>query len=230
LIEVNLLPGGKKRAAKRGLSLSGLSMPKMGGGGLPGDSYVLAAWGAAVVSLAVIGWLFFSVRGDREDTQVALDEAVQDSLRFADIIERTNQLTARRDSIAQRVSIIQDIDAGRFTWPHIMDEVARALPDYTWLREVSQVQASPLQIRIAGDAGSNFAITNFMRNLEASRFLREVKLQRSEQGPLANSPGDLIYLFELTVTYEPPPLDELETVPLFDDAASRPAASDTTGG
>jgi len=205
-------------------------MPKMGGGGLPGDSYVLAAWGAAVVTLVVVGWLFFGVRADREDTQVAIDEAVQDSLRFADIIARTNQLTARRDSIAQRVSIIQDIDAGRFTWSHIMDEVARALPQYTWLREVSQVQADPLQVRIAGDAGSNFAITNFMRNLEASRFLRGVKLERSEQGPLPNSPGDLIYLFELTVTYEPPPLDELETVPLFEDATSQPAASDTTGG
>lgn len=235
MIEVNLLPGGKKRSSKgRGFSLSGLSLPKLGGGGgagIPGDPYILGAVGAGLVSLAVIGWLFLGVRGDREEVEVALASAVQDSVRFADIIARTNQLTARRDSIAQRVAIIQEIDAGRYTWPHIMDEVGRALPDYTWLTEVTQVQAAPLQIRIAGQAGSQFAVTNFMRNLEASRFLREVEIERTEQAQSQESPGDLIYLFELTVTYEPPPLDELETVPLFEDGlAQQPAASDTTGG
>ena len=230
MIEVNLLPGGKKRSSKRGLSLSGLSLPKFGGGGAPGDPYILGAVAAGVVTLLVVGWLYLSVSNDREETQVALDEAVQDSLRFADVIARTNQLTARRDSIAQRVSIIQEIDAGRFTWPHILDEVARALPDYTWLREITQAESAPLQIRISGRAGSNFAITNFMRNLEASRFLREVKLERSEQSLAENSSSDLIYQFELTVTYESPPLDELETVPLFEGGVARLPASDTTGG
>ena len=230
MIEVNLLPGGKKRSSKgRGLSLSGLSLPKLGGGGMPGDPYILGAVAAGLVTLLVVGWLFLSVRSDREETQVALDEAVQDSLRFADVIARTNQLTARRDSIAQRVSIIQEIDAGRYTWPHILDEVARALPDYTWLREITQAESDPLHIRITGRAGSNFAITNFMRNLEASRFLREVHLERSEQSLLENSTSDLIYQFELTVTYESPPLDELETVPLFEGGVAQ-LPSDSTGG
>ncbi len=231
MIEVNLLPGGKKRSSKgRGLSLSGLSLPKVGGGGMPGDPYILGAAAAGIVTLLVVGWLFLDVRGDREETQVALDEAVQDSLRFADVIARTNQLTARRDSIAQRVSIIQDIDAGRYTWPHVLDEVARALPDYTWLREITQAEGDPLQIRITGRAGSNFAITNFMRNLEASRFLRQVHLERSEQSLAENSSSDLIYQFELTVTYDAPPMDELETVPLFEGGVARLPASDTTGG
>ena len=231
MIEVNLLPGGKKRSSKgRGLSLSGLSLPRVGGGGMPGDPYFIGAVAAGLVALLVVGWLFLGVRKDREETQVALDEAVQDSLRFADVIARTNQLTARRDSIAQRVGIIQEIDAGRFTWPHVLDEIARALPDYTWLREITQAQSDPLQIRITGRAGSNFAITNFMRHLEASRFLREVHLERSEQGPAENSPSDLVYQFELTVTYESPPLDELETVPLFEGGVARLPASDSTGG
>jgi type IV pilus assembly protein PilN len=232
LIEVNLLPGGKKRSSGgRGFSLSGLRLPKLGGGGggLPGDPYVFGAVVCGAVALLVMGWLFFGVRGDREETQVALDEAVQDSARFADLIARTNQLTARRDSIAQRVAIIQDIDANRYTWAHIMDEVGRALPDYTWLRELTQVQSDPLEIRITGRAGSNFAITRFMRNLEASRFLRGVQLERSEQAQSEESPEDLVYIFELTVDYESPPLDELETVPLFENGMPS-AAPDSVGG
>ena len=237
MIEVNLLPGGKKRASKgRGLSLKGLSLPKFGGGGggisMPGDPYIVGAIAAGIVTLGVVTWLFLGVRSDREEVEVAVDAAVQDSVRFADLIQRTNQLTARRDSIGQRVAIIQEIDAGRYTWPHMLDEIAQALPDYLWLREVTQVQADPIQIRIAGRAGSNFAITNFMRGLEASRFLREVVLERTEQAPSEDDPSAIVYVFELLVTYERPPLGELETVPLFENdvSAIQAVAPDTTGG
>ncbi len=199
---------------------------------MPGDPYKLGAAAAGVVSLSVIAWLFLGVRSDREELQVAVDAAVQDSVRFADLIQRTNQLTARRDSIGQRVAIIQEIDQGRYVWPHILDEIARALPDYAWLQEIMQVQEEPLQIRIAGRAGSNFAITNFMRNLEASPFLRGVTIERSEQAPSEQNPDEIINVFELVVTFEAPPLEELETIPLFegDVTGAQLAATDTTGG
>lgn len=199
---------------------------------MPGDPYVLGAVGAGVVSLAVIVWLFLGVRGDREEIQVALDSAVQDSTRFADIISRTNQLTARRDSIGQRVAIIQEIDAGRYVWPHVLDEVARALPDYTWLRSIVQMQADPIQVRVSGRAGSNFAITNFMRNLEASPFLRGVVVERIEQATSETDQSDIVFEFEVLVNYEPPPLEELETVPLFENEVSalQAVAPDSVGG
>jgi len=237
LIEVNLLPGGKKRSSKgRGISLKGISLPSFGTGGggfsMPGDPYQIGAGAAGLVTLVVVGWLFLGLRSDREEAQVALDSAVQDSVRFADLIQRTNELTARRDSIGQRVAIIQQIDAGRYVWPHILDEVARALPDYTWLREVMQVQEEPLQIRIAGTAGSNFAITSLMRNLEASPFLRGVVIERTEQAPSVENPDDIVYVFELLVTFEPPPLEELETVPLFESdlSGAQATTSGTAGG
>ncbi|MEQ8330247.1 MAG: PilN domain-containing protein [Longimicrobiales bacterium] len=211
-------------------------MPKFGGGGggggggLPADPYILGAVVAGLVSASVIAWLFLGVGRDREETQVALDEAVQDSVRFADIIERTNALTARRDSIAQRVAIIQEIDADRYVWPHILDEVARALPDYTWLRELVYLGTDPLQVRISGRAGSTFAITNFMRQLEASPFLRGVVLERSEQAQSeSGNRQDIIYQFDMTVNYEPPPVDELQSVPLFDDVSTQVAAPDSVG-
>jgi len=239
LIEVNLLPGGKKRTAKgRGFSFSGLSLPRLGGGGgggggrlsLPGDPYVLGAVAAGVVSFGVMAWLFLALGSDREEVQVRLDAAVQDSSRFADLIARTNQLTARRDSIAQRVAIIQDIDAGRYVWPHILDEVARALPDYTWIREIVQVQEEPLQVRLSGRAGSPFAITNFMQGIEASPFLRAVQLERTEQTQSEEDQNDIVYVFELTATFEPPPIDQLQTVPLFEDGAPAAPPADSTGG
>src|SRR5262245_55518700 len=130
-------------------------MPQMGG--MSADRWVVGSSLIAVIALGWIVWSFMGVRSDREEYQVALDEELQDSARWADLIARTQLLTARRDSIAERVGIIQQIDQNRFVWPHVLDEVARALPDYTWLSELSQVSNDPVTVRLTGQAGNNFA-------------------------------------------------------------------------
>lgn len=168
-----------------------------------------------------------------EEVEVALQEAVQDSTRFADIIERTELLTGRNDSIVQRVSVIQEIDEGRYVWPHILDEVARALPEYTWLEYLLQVSGtgSNVQFKIGGMAGNLFAQSVFMQQLEASPFLEDVRLIQSEQTieETGESSGQVVYTFELEAGYAAPSDEILETVPLFaSDAAAadglRPAA------
>lgn len=174
---------------------------------------------AVALSLAIgyMGYFWWSLNGEEEELTVQIDQAVQDSTRNAAIIQRTQELQARADSIQQRVAIIQEIDADRYTWPHVLDEIAAAVPDYTWLREVLYSGDNPLQIRIIGRAASIYAITNFMRRLESSRFLRDVNPETMQQQPSEQNPEDLVYMFELVMTYESPALDELETVPLFED-------------
>ena len=223
MIQVNLLPGGKKRAAKgKGGGLS-FSLPKIGA--LPTDKWALGAGAVAAAVVLAIAFLFLGVRSDREEVQVQLDEAVQDSARFADLIARTALLTARRDSIAQKVGIIQGIDQDRLVWSHILDEVSRALPDYTWLNEVVQVSSEPITIRLNGQAGNNFALTVFMDQLEASAFLQNVTLIQSSQelvGPTGNQ--QVVSGFTLEVQYVQPPMEFLQTVPLFEGATATQTA------
>jgi len=176
-----------------------------------------------------VGYTFMGVRGDREELEVRLEQERQDSLRFAVLIEQTNELTARRDLLAQRVEIIQQIDAARYTWPHVLDEIASAVPEYLWLREVVYQSENPLTIRIAGRAGSTFAVTNFMRRLEASRFLRGAEIQSMQLQPSEANQADLVQVFELTVVFESPPIEELETVPLFDNQAAAAQSAAPTG-
>ena len=171
------------------------------------------------------------VTADLEETQVSVDAAVSDSIRFADIIARTDQLIARRDSIAERVAIIQEIDAGRFVWPHILDEISIAMPDYIWIREIIQTSGGiPLELRLNGQAGDNTAITRFMRNLEASRFIRGVRMEGTSQAPAEGGGGDRVYVFDLVLTFDPPPIDELQTVPLFENDLAQSAVPDSTEG
>lgn len=221
MIEVNLLPGGKKGSSGGfTFNLDALKNLRPGGGGGGGgatDPYQIFFAVAAAIAFGYMGYTAWTLRSTEEELQVQIDEAVQDSIRNAAIIARTNELQARADSIQARVAIIQEIDAHRYTWPHILDEVAAAVPDFTWLREVLYSGENPLTIRVTGRAGSIFAVTNFMRRLEASRFLRQVDPETIQQVPSEESPDDLVYNFELVMRYESPSMDELETVPLFDD-------------
>jgi len=213
LIEVNLLPGGKKRAAK-GRSFS-FKLPTIEA--FPKDPWILGSGVVVLVAVALSGFLYLTTSSRREELTVSIEAAVADSARYFDLIQKNNALNARRDSIAQRVRIIQEIDGDRYVWPHIMDEVARNLPDYTWLLEILQVSpGEPLTFRVGGQAGNNFAVTQFMENLEASLFIRNVDLISTEQEVVASGGiNRIVNHFELEAEYERPPPELLETVPLF---------------
>ncbi len=228
MIEVNLLPGGKKGGGGGGNPLAGfveglknLRSGSGGGGGSAGlDPYQLFFAGAALVGLGYIGLAFFSLRSETEELRVQTEVAVQDSIQNASVIGQINQLQAQGDSIESRVAVIQEIDGDRYIWPHLLDEIASAVPDYTWLREILYQSDGPV-VRINGRAGSIFAITNFMRRLESSRFLRGVNDETIQEVASEENPNDLVFLFELVATYDQPPIEELETVPLFDDGLAQ---------
>jgi len=139
MIEINLLPGGKK--AKRG------------GGGTSMPSINFAAWGAAIsarvkdkwlagavvtgiVAVAFLGYLFTTQRARQRSLQQRETQAVADSTEFATYLRDRMQAQARRDSALVQLSIIKAIDEDRFIWPHLMEEVSKALPIYTWLRSI----------------------------------------------------------------------------------------------
>lgn len=214
MIEINLLPGAQKRKKRAASGLS-LKLPES----LPAFdrmlTFIVVAW---IVGPLTIAWLFFGVRSKTADAQVALDRAVADSALYAKVIETQARLQAREDTIAQKLSIIQEIDAGRYVWPHILDEVSLALPPYTWVTGIGQIDGgvNP-SFEIRGMTGSLPALTRFMDALEASPFLRGIELVSSEQVTVGT--GKVANNFTLTGHYEQPPAEMIETVPLFPDAA-----------
>ncbi len=227
MIEVNLIPGGKKRRRSRNFSIP---MPDLGG--LKLDKFIIAAVAAAALALGGIGFTWFSTSGTLEEMDVAIAEQLEDSARFADLLARTNELTARRDSILQRIAVIQEIDQGRFTWPHIFDELARALPDYTWLTGITEIADFPeFELSLDGASGDLVAMTTYMSALEASPFFRDVRTINS--GLQVEQPGsqqqEQYYAWQLQLFYEPPGDEYIETVPLFEDQIGPEEGSSVAG-
>lgn len=132
MIEINLLPGaGKKTATRRqsvdfGALIAGLS-------GRMKDKFLIGAVAAVVVSALTVGALY--LLQTRQDAQLTAhqDTAVRDSTRYANFLKERYRAQAVRDTLLRQVNIIRSLDEDRFVWPHIMDEVSRALPQYTWL-------------------------------------------------------------------------------------------------
>ncbi len=212
MIEINLLPGAtrkKRRSAGAGFSLSLPSADQ-----LPDiDRWILFIVVAWVVAPALTGWMYFGVTSRKEELAVRIEQAVEDSMRYARLIEASATLEARRDTIMDKLEIIQQIDTKRYVWAHVMDEISRVLPDYTWLTSLAQTGGGMTPtFLIEGRTGNFFALTRFMDDLEASPFIRAVRLTTTQQ---ENVQGRVVNQFVLEATYEEAPPELIETVPLL---------------
>ncbi len=216
MINVNLKPGATRKAARK--------MPQFGALGslsrfktLPQFdrmmTFIVAAW---ILGPALVGFMFFGKRAEKNELDTNIAAALADSTKYSQLIAANKTLLARRDTIAMKVNVIQDIDAGRYVWPHVMDELSRALPPYTWLTRMTFLPADSAEtlprFSMEGRAQNNFALSQYMQQLESSPFIRAVRLVSNE---LVREREKLVYAFGLEASYETPPPDVIETVPLF---------------
>jgi Tfp pilus assembly protein PilN len=140
MIEINLLPGARKSKRSRTATvdvraLFGEVLARIR------DPYLIGAVAGVLLGvLATAGmWLYQGRRLSslEEREQVAL----QDSTRFAAVIGQRSAAEASRDSIQRQIVVIKAIDGARYVWPHLLNEISRALPPYTWLKSIKQTSA-----------------------------------------------------------------------------------------
>jgi Tfp pilus assembly protein PilN len=204
MIEINLLPGAKK---KRGGKGGGFQMP---------DVKALAAsvkdpWLIA----CVVGWLVF---GAVEALRPKLAQTQREAIRLQAVLKTKSEVEAKRDTLITQINIIRDIDAERYVWPHILDAVTKALPPYTWLDDLSSRSTEgdssgrgTVQLQITGKSADIQAITRFVRNLEESPFLENATQVSTA---IVQERGRDVYTYVLNVKYQQPDSTLLTTQPL----------------
>jgi Tfp pilus assembly protein PilN len=135
MIEINLLPGSGKKNRSTGFSLTAIAGKA---GSRVKDPFMIAAAVSIIAATGSIGWLHMSQAGKADELTERERRAVQDSTRYVAVLRERNRAEAQRDSVKRQLEIIKTIDNDRFVWAHIMDEVSRALPPYTWLKSIQQ--------------------------------------------------------------------------------------------
>ena len=140
MIEINLLPGSKKKTkgGSTGVNFAAIGQQIVS---RVKDPYLIGATTTAILAVAIVGFMFLR-QGARERSLLEKEQkAVQDSTRYAAVLREKARAEAQRDTVARQLNIIRSIDNNRFVWPHLLDEISRALPPYTWLTTVAQTSA-----------------------------------------------------------------------------------------
>ncbi|MDE2663177.1 MAG: PilN domain-containing protein [Gemmatimonadota bacterium] len=175
MIEINLLPESQR--ARQGLATDGNA-----GAGLRID-----VWGVALLISALTippgtAALWWVHRTEALELGARLDAVLADSARLAELRAASDSLAARSREIRERVALVEQLDRDRFAWPHLMDEISRALPPPAWLTSLRQLSPPPdLSVELHGVAGHPLAITEFVRALGMSDHITDVKIVGSQQ-------------------------------------------------
>jgi Tfp pilus assembly protein PilN len=260
MIEINLLPGDgkKKRRAKTGAGVAFQFQPAQWFAGITEkitDKFLLGAIGAGALSVVLIAFMFIHQAAQASGLEERELKAVKDSTQFSTVLAAKANAEATRDSLYQQIAIIKSIDDSRYLWSHLMYEISNALPQYTWLTEITQtspprsvaamdttVRVNPadtaklsrarlaerdrarkahsdslfaaakvVKFRIVGHTVDIQALTRFMKSLEASPFIQNVQLTRSD---LVQAEGKEVTEFSLEAETQSPPAFAIKTVPL----------------
>lgn len=185
MITVNLRPGQKRKAAAGGFKDAGERAKGLFA--RVKDPFLV---GSVALCLAVAGFLgvsFVAANAKLNDLEPKLETARDEYKRFDGLLRQKRRAEMIRDSLLAQISTIRGVDGNRYVWPHVLDEVAKALPPYTWLtvlaaqvapRAVADTADSavirPITFRMEGRTMDLQAYTRFLRQLEASPWVTDV--------------------------------------------------------
>ena len=149
MIEINLLPGARRRAKRGGGAIIDFGASLASVRERVKEPWLLGSVVVTVIALVAVGLLYTQQTRKKTAIEDALQKAVQDSTRYASVLKEHDKAEAKRDTALRSLNLIRAIDDDRFIWPHIMDEVSKALPPYTWLVSLGFTGAGQAQQPIA---------------------------------------------------------------------------------
>jgi Tfp pilus assembly protein PilN len=198
---------------------------------------------AAFLMLALAGFGWWKTGSARTALEAEVQSETQDSVRLARTISMMETLDARRDTIENKIAVIRSVDGRRYIWPHLLDEVSRAVPPYTWLTKLAAADepdappAPPAPAAAAGDSaakdsvapaappepqGPAFSVEGAAGSTQAlTRFMKNLELSPMIRdvalvtSEQATTAGRTYLKFTLEARYEKPDSSLLEIVPVL---------------
>lgn len=196
MITINLRPGLKRKRA--GSPMSRVFEQMRGLKTRVADPLLLVAVLSWVGVLGFLGFVYFGTTKQLGALEPKLEQARAENQRFKTFLAEKRRQELIRDSLTAQIQTIRSVDGDRYIWPHVLDEVTKALPAYTWLIDVGMVGAAPsapraaaatktpadtadtatkktvVQFQINGRTVDIQAYTKFLRQLEASPWISDV--------------------------------------------------------
>ena len=233
MITVNLRPDLKRKRARS--PLQGIAEGIRGLGSRVKDPLLIAGVASWVAVLGFLGFVALSTTRDLAALEPQLEQTRAEHKRFkAFLAEKRHQETIR-DSLVRQIATIRTVDGDRYIWPHLLDEVTKALPAYTWLVDLG-IAAAPsnapssstsstakadttdtaqvvqaVSFTVNGRTVDIQAYTRFLRQLEASPWITDVTPVSAQTIVEKERP---VTAFTIRATYRQADSAYIRTVPL----------------
>ena len=195
MITVNLRPGKLRKSSGSPFNFKGMLDSFRSLGTKVKDPLLLGAVGGWVCVLGFLGFVYLNNVRQLYSLEPRLEQARSEHRRFQAFIADKRRQENIRDSLLAQITVIRNVDGDRYVWPHLLDEITKALPAYTWLVDLGT--ATPAVAPPAARSGTAVdstadtttpalvfmlngrtidiqAYTRFLRQLEASPWIKDV--------------------------------------------------------
>src|SRR5579862_6088245 len=150
----------------------------------------LVALGVAVLAAIVTTFAAYLMYDSMIAGQQRRNQTLRAQIKQLDKqIEEINSLETEKKRFIDRMDVIEKLQRSRPGIVHVLDEIVKTLPDGVYLTGVQQVSAGAnKRLKFDGVAQSSTRVSSFMRNIDASEWLRNPELQvvQTGKGPGSN--------------------------------------------
>ncbi len=165
MIRINLLATERKASVK--------SVSK---GFEPGQKMMVLGSLIVILVVAALGWRYWALGQTAADLEARIEQANREEARLQEILRQVREFEARKAMLQQRVDLIDQLRQGQNAPVHMIDQVSRALPDMTWLTNLTQAPDG-YTLTMQGRCLTLTSLSDFIGNLEGSRyFIRPVEI------------------------------------------------------
>lgn len=113
--------------------------------------------------------------GNIEDYHQARNKYLQTQIDILNTkLQEIKNLEETKANLLARMNVIQELQRSRPEIVHLFEEIVTTLPEGVWLQDIKQAEKT---LSIEGRAESNARVSAYMRNLEASAWLKNPVLE-----------------------------------------------------
>jgi type IV pilus assembly protein PilN len=125
----------------------------------------------AIVAVAAVWWYYDQKIDYQKQRNGYLDIEIA---KLDKKIEEIKDLEHERERLVKRIEAIQNLQTLRPLEVRLFDEIVMTVPDGVYIKEIEQKDTA---ITIRGSAQSQSRVSNYMRNIEASKWVTNPKLE-----------------------------------------------------
>ena len=126
-----------------------------------------------ILAVAIVGLIHFQMNSKINYQNSRNQFMSAEIAKLDNEIKEIRELQKVRKSLVERMEVIQDLQGSRPSIVHLFTELVTTVPNGVYLKTLEQKDDT---LRIVGEAESNARVSSYMRNLNASEWLKDPNL------------------------------------------------------